>query len=479
MPEQLLLATRRFSMEDSRRFADFCGDANPMHVDAILARRMPAGEPLIHGIQMLLWALDVALERHDTFVRLQARFRSPVVVGDYVELRKSQLDGDSWQLRLSVSGIVCVRIDLDIQSSKATTTEPRLSLTAPNFDRFDKPAEHTLETMRTCCGRISTSPLHTGAGILFPNLSSRVHERRVAALARLSTLVGMVCPGLNSVFASLDIHIDDSTGNIVEFAVTDVNEHVRRITQEIAGSGIHGRVIAFARVPPVEQLSMAAIAKFVQPDEFTGSVALVAGGSRGLGALTAKIIAAGGGDVIITYALGLNDAVAVQADIRECGGSCDLFQFDALDSNVSNFAAKLPAVTHFYYFASPTIFARLSTEVFVSEKFNRFVAFYVIGFQRLCCAIRKAPDSKLRVLYPSTSALDERPAEMTEYCMAKAAGEVLCDDLMKFTPDFSILRPRLPRIPTDQTTSIVPQRTASAVDTMLPLIRALHAIPGS
>ncbi len=47
----------------------------------------------------------------------------------------------------------------------------------------------------------------------------------------------------------------------------------------------------------------------VSANEFTGAAALVVGGSRGLGELTAKLLAAGGGRVTITYAYGEGDAL--------------------------------------------------------------------------------------------------------------------------------------------------------------------------
>ena len=318
------------------------------------------------------------------------------------------------------------------------------------------------------------STLQADAARLFPNISLAIGEGRVAALARLSTLVGMVCPGLHSIFGSLDISFDGPQTETVDFIVTDVDDHFRLISQSVAGSGIRGNIKAFARVPPVKQLSMAAVAGSVKRGEFAGSVALVAGGSRGLGALVARIVAAGGGRVIITYAVGLEEARTVQADICDAGARCELLQYDALSPNVMELIAELPAITHFYYFASPKISAKRSIDPFAPDLFNRFISFYVTGFQRLCCAISKPAGATLKVLYPSTIFLDDRPPDMTEYCMAKAAGEVLCDDLVRFTPNLLIARPRLPRMATDQTTSIIPVRTQSAIEVMLPIVRSLH-----
>jgi len=83
-------------------------------------------------------------------------------------------------------------------------------------------------------------------------------------------------------------------------------------------------VDAFARHPPV-----AAATDFQQwrpgfSHEFAGQRALIVGGSRGLGELTAKIIAAGGGHTIITYSVGKEDAERVAAEIEGFGATCDV-----------------------------------------------------------------------------------------------------------------------------------------------------------
>jgi acyl dehydratase len=52
------LAERRFDMADQQRFAALSGDANPMHVDGLAARRLISGRAVVHGIHLLLTALD-------------------------------------------------------------------------------------------------------------------------------------------------------------------------------------------------------------------------------------------------------------------------------------------------------------------------------------------------------------------------------------------------------------------------------------
>ena len=57
------MTTRSFSIADQTAFATLSGDFNPLHIDAVAARRLMFGRPVVHGIHLLLWALDTALER--------------------------------------------------------------------------------------------------------------------------------------------------------------------------------------------------------------------------------------------------------------------------------------------------------------------------------------------------------------------------------------------------------------------------------
>src|ERR1035441_1425967 len=79
----------------------------------------------------------------------------------------------------------------------------------------------------------------------------------------------------------------------------------------------------------------------------------------------------------------------------------------------------------------------------------------VNGFWQLSHALR-ARQPRLSVFYPSSVAVTERPQGMTEYTMAKAAGEVLCADMNLSLAPMHVTVRRLPRLPTDQTASVVP-----------------------
>ena len=207
----------------------------------------------------------------------------------------------------------------------------------------------------------------------------------------------------------------------------------------------------------------------VEPGEFAGSTALVVGGSRGLGEVTAKLLAAGGAQVIITYRVGSAEAEAVAQDIRAAGGTCGALAYDASLPAAAQLASLDRAPTHAYYFATPTIF-RAQSALFERARLDAFLDVYVDGFVRLAEALR-AVRNDVSLFYPSSVYVEERPRGMIEYAMAKAAGETLCSEMNLAWAPLRVAVGRLPRLPTDQTASVIETKFPSPVACLLPFVR--------
>jgi hypothetical protein len=113
--------------------------------------------------------------------------------------------------------------------------------------------------------------------------------------------------------------------------------------------------------------------------------------------------------------------------------------------------------------------------VFDRTAFDTFVGFYLDRFHALCRWLESAGrEVPVRVYLPSTVFIDERPKGMTEYAMAKAAAEVLADDLNRSLAHVRVLHTRLPRMATDQTASILAVAVASNVGALLPVLRTMR-----
>lgn len=471
------LAERTFSAEDQARFAALSGDFNPMHMDAVAARRTAAGAPVAHGIHSLLWLLDTLAGRLPDLpavAAFKARFSRMVYVGEAAEACLVQRTDA--QLRADVRVDAATAVQLTLTFGAPAEAEHDDLADAPVMRPPATPLDRVPEEMAKLSGRLA---FHTPAAELaraFPHAARLLGAQRVAALAATTCLVGMVVPGLHSIYGGLSVTLrrevpDDAT---IGYRVTAYDERMRLLRQEVMGAGIHATLETFARQPPTAQADMAEAARHVRPDEFAGVSALVIGGSRGLGELTAKLIAAGGGRVCITYAHGRADAERVAAEIGAAGGRCTVLPYDIHAAATPQLAGLNEVPNQLYYFATPGIF-RPRSGLFSSARFAEFSRFYASAFGELVeAAARQWPDG-LRVFYPSSVAVAERPPGMTEYAMAKAAGEVLCADLDAQSKTLRVMCPRLPRLPTDQTATLMPVRAADPLQTLLPLLREMAA----
>lgn len=473
------LAKRSFSSTDQKRFASMSGDYNPMHLDALQARRTQAGAPVVHGINLLLWALDsLATAQPDLppLRGLRAHFNKFVYQDECVNVALTQQSPSGARLIISVGG--SSRTKITIAFGDAVEDCPAWSASFLGLVPFSPvPLNLSFEQMSGRSGRISFQMTTEDATVHFPAAARWLGARRVAALAASTNLVGMVCPGLHSIYSELSIRIcvESIPQDFLAFRVTETDPRFRSVDQEIAGGELNGTVYSSVRLPPVEQVSMKALTGLVAPTEFAGSVALIVGGSRGLGELTAKLIATGGGRVIITWQTGKDDAERVAQEIHSAGGACETLVYDAHKPASEQLSMLSVAPTHAYYFATPPIF-RPQSATFVRERLEEFLAIYVNGFWQLLHALH-ARQPRISVFYPSSVSVTERPQGMTEYTMAKSAGEVLCADMNVSLAPLHVTVSRLPRLLTDQTASITAAETAHPLETMLPIIREVQSWP--
>jgi acyl dehydratase len=464
-------AKRQFTQLDQAIFASASGDVNPMHMDAIAARRTQAGAPVVHGMHTLLWLLDRIAEANPNLLSvaiIKVRLVRMIYVDEPVEAKITHLDERSLHAEVLADGSRAITV-------KAVFGQERPLLAWGEFENAPflnptKPCALSIDVMEGRSGKLRL-PDPNALVPLFPHAAHCLGPRRVAALACSSYLVGMVMPGLHSIYTGLDADIcEDDNSDHALFKVTSADTRFRVVNQDFFGGGLAGRLETFSRMPPIRQASLESIAQRVQRNEFAGTTALIIGGSRGLGEVTAKIIIAGGGNAIITYAKGRTDAEDLATELKSWGGNCKAMAYDVLGDSTTQLRALTEMPTHIYYYATPPIPSNKSN-VFSEKSYAAFHAFYVTGFEHLLNMVLSHSKRTLVAFYPSSVAVEQPPHDMIEYAKAKEEGEKLCSELMAKTPDLNILTCRLPRMLTDLTATIRPVKTADPVAILLPLIR--------
>ena len=251
------------------------------------------------------------------------------------------------------------------------------------FSAGGEPRDLSFEALTGISGLVDFAvPAHDFAKV-FPNAGRLVGAARLRGIAASSRLVGMDCPGLQSIFSRLTVTLtEDAAAANLSYKVVKADQRLRMVRIQIAGSGLQGQIEAFSPPSPPKQLAISDIATMVAPDEFVGQTALVVGGSRGLGELAAKVIAAGGGRVLLTYTVGQADAERVADEIRAFGGRADVFAYDVRQAASAQLAQLKGAIpTHIYYFATCRI-AQPKADAFDSDLLVSIYGFLCIWLLR-------------------------------------------------------------------------------------------------
>ncbi|MCC7054129.1 MAG: SDR family NAD(P)-dependent oxidoreductase [Gemmatimonadaceae bacterium] len=466
-------ATRRFELVDCQLFSRLSGDVNPMHLDAVSARRVVAGRIVVHGALVLLSAIDrVASGDRSKVGSVACEFLNPVCVGDDVLFELDERDTE-YRVQATVLGQVCATIRLTKGTAAPIAAAPTAGEGVALMPVLGAPLSRAPEEWEGVSGRVALPVADFERE--FPAACAWIGLNSVRTLASASYIVGMICPGLHSIASSYRISIDADAvlASDLCFFVERYDTRFRQIRIVLSG-GSDGVLKAFVRPAPSQQASIASLSMVVRADEFAGARSLVVGASRGIGEATAKLLAAGGGEVVLTWANGEADCQRVASEILAAGAQCAVLRFRAGIDDPRRLLRDSGPIQHAYYFATPRIF-RKSAGLFDRGRFDEFIDTYASPFVRLCEGLNDQDQaSDIRVFHPSSVAISERPRGVTEYAMAKAAVELLTEDLNKSLQRVTILGERLPRIATDQTATVFEVPAASAWEVMLPVVRRMH-----
>lgn len=446
-------------------FADLSGDVNPQHVDPTAARRLMFGKPVVHGVHSLMRVLEIIVKQQPKLAllsSLRVSFDEPVGIGDSLRL-EAETNGYQVKFVLLRGAQRAARGRLDFSDAA-----PNRHLAAPvEIGECRNVGEDELER-RSGALLLGADP--TLLAKIFPTLATGFDLGQVALLLATTRLVGMECPGLHSIYGSLKLHFAGPTVSTLNYRVSTWSPTHRMLQLALDCGGISGAIDCFLRPPPVAQPTLSTVAQLIQPGEFAGHHLLVIGGSRGLGETAAKIGAAGGARVTLTYAKGTADGARVAAEITDAGGQATALRYDVLAPDP--FPAPNPPFTLLLYFATPPIRPNRGPAL-DANLLADLVGVYAIGFLRTFEAVRPHLATQATLCMPSTIFIDESEHEFREYAAAKHAAEVLAAHLSM--TGLRVICPRLPRLRTDQTSALT---DVGAADSLQPMIKLMRACAG-
>lgn len=459
------------TLDESLRFAALSGDFNPLHVDPVQARRLPFGKTVVHGVSIVMRALDVAFSQHGggPLAKLHVQFDSPILTGETFQVA-AERSGQSFTIRILNMKGVAQRVSAVLADTPVDGPELVATAAAPVCRELD------FEAAAGASGTLPFAWSHDGASALYPTLSKLAPAWQLSALAATTRIVGMECPGLHSTYTELDAAFEPADGleDVIAWRVAKADKRFRLLKIEASSSVFSARIDALMRPAPVVQPTFATVRTSVAPDRFAGRRALVVGGSRGLGEVAAKILAAGGAEVAVTYVAGAADASALVEEVRSDKGIAYAFQYDVLAPPGAR-PEELPSdwmPTDLFYFASPQI-TMAPGKPWDDQLFGRFCNYFVTGFAGAVAYSDKVLGStakELRIFYPSTVYVAEPPPGGGEYAASKGAAEAYCTFIKARRTNTLLEAPRLPRMLTDQTSSVRSGPMEQPLDVLLRVI---------
>lgn len=280
---------------------------------------------------------------------------------------------------------------------------------------------------------------------LFPLCALYLDSVSIATLLASTRIVGMKTPGLHSIYSSLSLKKVSSNFSKQTLHYTHKTHPLLNLTTLNFIYPMQGNIKAFIRPQKRSNETLHSLLNLhkqaLQSQPFKAQRALVIGASSGLGNACAKLLALGGAKVLATTQNHHFDEDHLNLS------TTNLNILKLTRENLHSLKKFNP--THLYYFATPPITAHHTN--LSPKRFLNFLKYYVFALSSMTHSL---PHLK-NIFQPSSIFVEELPLDFCEYTLAKATLESYGRYLAK--KDFCIATPRLPKIATNQTLSLIPQ----------------------
>jgi hypothetical protein len=410
------------------------------------------------------------LEKFDQISLVDITFKRPLMLGEAVSLIASNTGQNKFSILLKFNSLLILKIkiatEVEIESVNNTISVEQTS------HKFTKAAD--FKDTKAISQKMFFEKYYFDLKLLnktYPNLVNRYDLAFISDLIRATKIVGMEFPGLYSLFSQLSLRRQlPPRANKRYYTIKNFDERFSLYNMDYNSNSFFGVIKAFKRPRQIDQPNFHDLSRITKKNEFALQKALVIGASRGIGELAAKILLAGGADVKGTFYRGQIDANRIIEDVQENNKEIMFTKFNALEPT-NQIPQIFESINSLYFFATPSIFVS-QKKTLSYPVLNKFMDYYVKAFcqivDNLC---QKNNSSRIAIYYPSSEAVSTHPIDMTEYTIAKQAGELCCEYLSQKYSKLVIYKPRIPRMLTDQTASALHTEVTNSQEYMIKSLR--------
>jgi NAD(P)-dependent dehydrogenase (short-subunit alcohol dehydrogenase family) len=482
----MIMKIVRFTTQDLELFSAASHDRNPLHISQEYARTTPYGEPVVFGILGALAALGHLPDRYGMgLADVSLEFRNPMNVGVDYRIEEGETSGQQSLVKIYDADRLMMRATFTFRADQLLSHSMSVSKRSYPAEAADRKREEF-----SLGGGVS--------GIYAPSANDceKVVERwglsgkgasaiQIGALMWASFVVGMELPGKRAIFwrLKLDFLPDDGRPmGPLSYNVTIKDFDARLDLLHTTGKLSSGeRLYAIAQIrafvrPDSPRSSIVGITALLpRSEKLKGKVALVIGGSRGLGAAISQALALQGCSVLMNYHHSKVEAEQVRASLGDDSSLIGLAQGDAADIE---WCQKLRQHVMTEYRGLDFLVCNASPPIrplaFVPEKLEQFQDFLVKSVALVSLPMSVFLDclserSGWNVIVSSAFVRD-LPGQWPHYVTAKCAVEGLAQWAAAHNQQTKTLLVRPPKLLTDQTNTTMGREGA------MPIERAAAAI---
>lgn len=444
----------KFSIKKQLDFLKISGDLNEIHIPN---KRIAVA----HGINLLLQIMEILSKKKNinlsNMCLIDISFIKPIIVPSNLKFI-CLIQNKTVECSVFSSKILKARLSFLSSNNIIENLEKKIK-----FKKKDNiPSSNNIFKKKN---KYQTNLIEVNKKLIkkeYPALLSLIGKERIISIINLSYFVGMIYPGKNSLLSSTQIQINNLDKNKIMFNLNKFDERINLSNILATAPGINATINTFGKNKEITQPNLKNI-KFNYKNKIANHSlqnALIIGGSRGLGELTAKILSLGKANLTLTYKKNFLKAKSIKKELHKKKANCKIKKIDVLNDVELKKIKNLKNINSIYYFPTPNII-NLKKKTFDKNLLNNFSNYFYKIPKKLITMLEKRK-KKTIFFYPSSVYLNNKKEHnnLREYLYAKIKGETIAKNNFRYVKFFSV---RLPPILTDQNNHFIPIKTSNGI----------------